>query len=135
MKKNESLSDAEFEDIKRHPEIGCDILCGIGSLASVLPIVRHHHERIDGQGYPDQLLGNDIPIEARILAVADSFDAMTSDRSYRDGKSVEKAITILQRGAGTQWDAQVVQLLVDLKNGNCGGLRIAGAQTDTSLSI
>ena len=115
LKKSESLSDAEFEDIKGHPEIGCDILSGIESLASVLPIVRHHHERIDGRGYPDQLLGNEIPLEARILAVADSFDAMTSDRSYRDGKSVEKAIATLQQGAGKQWDAQIVHLLVDMK--------------------
>ena len=116
LKKCDQLTHEEFEEIKRHPEIGCDILRGIESLRSVLPIIRHHHERVDGAGYPDQLSGNDIPLEAKILAVADSFDAMTSDRAYRDGKSLERAIEILESGCGTQWDTRIVNVLVSLKS-------------------
>ncbi len=74
----------------------------------VLPGVLHHHERYDGKGYPDGLLGDKTPLEGRLLAVVDAFDAMTSDRPYRMGMPLEKALAILQQGAGTQWDAELV---------------------------
>ena len=73
----------------------------------VLPGVLHHHERVDGGGYPDDLVGEQIPLDARIMAVADAYDAMTSDRAYRAGMPHDKAIEILREGAGTQWDAAV----------------------------
>jgi HD-GYP domain-containing protein (c-di-GMP phosphodiesterase class II) len=76
--------------------------------------VRHHHERWDGQGYPDGLAGEAIPLGARVLAVADTFDALTSDRPYRRGMSVERAVVILREGAGTQWDPAVVSAMLDL---------------------
>jgi HD-GYP domain-containing protein (c-di-GMP phosphodiesterase class II) len=74
--------------------------------------VRHHHERWDGAGYPDGLAGEAIPRGARILAVADTFDALTSDRPYRAGMSVEQALRILRQGAGEQWDPEIVEALV-----------------------
>ena len=102
------LTDEEFEEIKRHPEEGWAILHEITPLSYVLPGVLQHHERIDGQGYPDRLAGKEISLDGRILAVADAFDAMTSDRAYRQGMPVEKAEAILREGSGTQWDAQVI---------------------------
>lgn len=75
----------------------------------MLPAVRHHHESYDGTGYPSKLAGDDIPFEARLLAVADSFDAMSSDRPYRKGMPSHKIDAILREGAGKQWDPEVVQ--------------------------
>jgi HD-GYP domain-containing protein (c-di-GMP phosphodiesterase class II) len=102
------LSPEEFELIKQHPEIGHRILEPIAELSFALPGVLHHHERIDGQGYPHGLSGNQIPLMARILAVADAFDAMTSSRTYRAAMSTERAREILTEGAGVQWDAEIV---------------------------
>ena len=79
-----------------------------------MPIVRHHHERFDGKGYPDGLAGQDIPLEARILAVADAFDAMTHERAYRKAMSKEDALAELERGAGTQFDPTVVDAFLAL---------------------
>jgi polar amino acid transport system substrate-binding protein len=76
--------------------------------------IRHHHERIDGNGYPDQLMGKQIPLEARIIFVADSFEAMTSDRPYRAGMDVQEALAELHRCAGTQFDRSIVDALADL---------------------
>ena len=102
------LTDDEFEQIKRHPTIGYQILGGIRSLAHILPGVRNHHESWDGTGYPDGLAGLDIPKQARILAVADSYDAMTSDRPYRNGMPLERLQAIFADGRGTQWDPEVI---------------------------
>ncbi len=108
LNKPARLSDDEFDAIKRHPDDGWAILHDLDQLRYVLPGVLHHHERYDGQGYPDGLRGEAIPRDARILAVADSFDAMTSNRPYRKGMPDEKVDTILRTGAGTQWDPDVV---------------------------
>ena len=102
------LTSEEFDLIKMHPEIGHRILQPIPELAFALPGVLHHHERIDGRGYPHGIVGEKIPLQARILAVADAFDAMTSSRTYRAAMSEDKARAILIDGAGTQWDADVV---------------------------
>jgi HD-GYP domain-containing protein (c-di-GMP phosphodiesterase class II) len=102
------LTDEEFDVLKQHPTIGHTILTPLKGLAFALPGVLHHHERIDGQGYPHSLAGDDIPLEARILAVADSYDAMTSNRPYRNAMPREKAVEILQSDGGRQWDANVV---------------------------
>lgn len=108
LNKPDRLTDDEFEIIKRHPVIGYDILKNLRQFDFVLPAVRHHHEQMDGRGYPDGLSGSEIPLEARIMAVADAYDAMTSSRPYRDGMPFEKAESILRENRGPQWDPQVL---------------------------
>ncbi|HAC89472.1 MAG TPA: hypothetical protein DCF63_02405 [Planctomycetaceae bacterium] len=103
------LSDAEFEQIKLHPVIGAELIKKLKPLAKLLPGVMHHHESMDGSGYPHGLKGEEIPMMARVLAVADAWDAMTSDRPYRPGMPIEKALSILKGGSGRQWDSQVLQ--------------------------
>ncbi|MEZ4417355.1 MAG: HD domain-containing phosphohydrolase [Gemmatimonadota bacterium] len=108
LDKNGRLTDEEYEIIKTHVTIGEAILKPIAAFEFMLPIVRHHHERFDGRGYPDGLSGKDIPFGARIVAVADTFDALVSDRPYRPGKSVELATRIIEEEAGAQFDPKVV---------------------------
>jgi hypothetical protein len=108
LRKPGKLTPAEYEHIKTHAEIGHRILSDIKQLDEVLPVVLHHHEQWDGKGYPHGLAGEAIPFLARIVAVADSFDAMGSDRPYRPGIADEKLDAILREGAGAQWDAEVV---------------------------
>ncbi len=108
LRKPSPLSAAEYAEIKTHPEVGRRMLQGISYLESAIPGVLHHHERYDGRGYPDQLSGPGIPLAGRILAVADVFDAMTSDRPYRRAMSPQAAVAELERGAGTQFDPEVV---------------------------
>lgn len=103
------LTEAEFQEIKQHPVIGVQLLEKIKPLAKYLPGVLYHHEALDGTGYPEGLKGEQIPLMARVLAVADSLDAMTSNRSYRLGMPVAKAAAILQAGSGRQWDPVVVE--------------------------
>jgi hypothetical protein len=108
LRKVGPLTPDEFEQVKRHPVIGYNILSGLKNLHAVLPGVRHHHEAFSGRGYPDGLRGEAIPLMARILAVADSYDAMGSDRPYRRGLSLNRLEEILREGAGIQWDPKVV---------------------------
>jgi putative nucleotidyltransferase with HDIG domain len=110
------LSAEEFEAVKKHPEIGETILRPIYGDETILRVVRHHHESMDGRGYPDGLTGEAIPLAARIVAVADAYDAMTSARSYRPAMPRQDALDILVQGAGVQWDAEVVLTLQDLAN-------------------
>jgi putative nucleotidyltransferase with HDIG domain len=112
LRKPGRLTEEEFDQIKKHPMIGYEILKGIRQFAPILPIVRNHHESWDGRGYPDQLAGDKIPRDAQIVAVADSFDAMTSDRPYRRGMSLEKVVDIFKHGRGSQWAADVVDVLL-----------------------
>ena len=109
LKKPGQLTDAEFEQIKQHPVIGHEILKHLKNLSYVLPGVLHHHESVDGSGYPHGLKGDDIPLIARILAVADSYDAMTSNRPYRRGMATARAEQIIRDGAGKQWDSECVE--------------------------
>ncbi len=109
LRKQSRLDDDEFEQIKKHPEIGCQILAGLANLERILPGVRNHHESFDGCGYPDRLKGEEIPLMARILAVADSYDAMGSDRPYRAGMPLERIEAIFRENAGPQWDPQVIE--------------------------
>ncbi len=104
-----ALSDEEFDIIKQHPEIGYRIVEQLGKLHFTLPGVLYHHERWDGRGYPQGLAGDDIPLMARIIAVADSFDAMTSSRPYRNAMPLSQACEIIQEGSGKQWDAMLVR--------------------------
>jgi hypothetical protein len=116
LRKPGKLTDEEFEHIKQHPELGYRILADIKPLANVLPAVLHHHEQWDGRGYPFKLAGDQIPLIARIVAVADAFDAMTSDRPYRPGMLVEKVDEIFKSGAGQQWDPEVIKAYFDAHN-------------------
>jgi putative nucleotidyltransferase with HDIG domain len=102
------LTDEEKRIMDSHPARGAELLARYTDFARGMDIVRHHHERWDGQGYPDRLKGLDIPFGARVIAVADSFDAMTSDRPYRIGMPTDKAAQILREGRGHQWEATIV---------------------------
>jgi putative nucleotidyltransferase with HDIG domain len=112
LRKPAALSDAEWVVMKRHPEHGARIISQIPFLQDVSRIVRHHHERWDGKGYPDGIAAEAIPLGARIFAVADSFDAMTSDRPYRRAMSVKDARVEVARCRGTQFDPNVVDAFV-----------------------
>lgn len=102
------LTDEEFDCLKQHCRTGADICRRISLVNGLNDIVEHHHERYDGAGYPDGLAGESIPLGARIVAVVDAYDAMTTDRPYRTRRSHEEAATVLREGAGTQWDPRVV---------------------------
>ncbi|MFQ5655952.1 MAG: HD domain-containing phosphohydrolase [Candidatus Methylomirabilales bacterium] len=110
--KTEDLSEEEWEEMKRHPAIGYDILRRIRSLTGAREIVYSHHERYDGRGYPRGLAGDAIPLGARIFAVADTFDAITSDRPYRKRRTYEVARKEILKGSGTQFDPQVVEVFL-----------------------
>jgi HD-GYP domain-containing protein (c-di-GMP phosphodiesterase class II) len=102
------LSEDELAEVRGHPGAGAKMVQLVRPLRRAVPAVLHHHERWDGRGYPGGLAGEQIPVEARILAVADTFDAMTSDRAYRRALSPERAVAELRRCAGTQFDPEVV---------------------------
>ena len=108
------LSVDEWTVMRNHPIIGAQIVAPIGFLADAVELIRHHHERFDGTGYPDGLAGEDIPLAARVFAVADSFDAMTSDRPYRGSIGIERALAEIRGGAGTQWDPEMVRVFVQM---------------------
>jgi len=113
----EKLNDQEFEIIKQHPAQGEHILQPMNRhphVSTIIRIIRHHHERYDGAGYPDGLAGEEIPLMARIIAIADSFDAMTSDRPYRKGMPREKALSEIQKGAGTQYDFRLATKFISI---------------------
>jgi putative nucleotidyltransferase with HDIG domain len=112
LRKPAALSEAEWVVMRRHPEHGARIISQIPFLEDVSRIVRHHHERWDGQGYPDGIAGEAIPLGARIFAVADSFDAMTSDRPYRRAMSVKDARVEVARCRGSQFDPEIVDAFV-----------------------
>lgn len=123
LRKPGRLTDAERRTIERHPIIGEEICRPLRSLRRVLPIIRHHHERQDGSGYPDGLSGETVPLTARILQVADIFDALTTDRSYRAALTAEAAREILAgEAARGWWDAEVVRVFSGLGLEAGGGL-------------
>lgn len=108
LSKDDGLTPAEWEQMRQHPALGANVVSRFAAYRHGALIVRHHHEAWDGSGYPDRLAGEQIPLGARIVAVADTLDALTSSRSYRDAMRVEAAIVILESGAGQQWDPRVV---------------------------
>ena len=115
LKKEGPLSDEEWAIMKQHPTIGAEkVLTPNPSLRDLIPIVKYHHERIDGKGYPEGLSNGDIPLSAKIVAIADTYHALISDRPYRRGMNIEKAISILEEGAGTQWDADLVRTFIQI---------------------
>ena len=112
LRKPGALDPDEVESIRRHPELGVRMLEGV--LRRGLECVLHHHERWDGTGYPHGLAGDEIPIEARIVALADAYDAMTSERPYRRALTREEALAEVRRCAGTQFDPQVAQAFLQI---------------------
>ena len=118
LNKPGSLTAEERAIMEAHAARGADLLARNPNFAHGVAIVRHHHERWDGKGYPDGKAGYDIPFGARVMAVADSFDAMTSDRPYRAGMTVERAVGILRDGRGTQWDAEIVDVFLRIMAGH-----------------
>jgi len=114
IRKPDALSADEWKEMRLHAEAGASLISGIPKLAYLAPIVRAHHERADGYGYPDRLRGEDIPIEARVVAVADAFHAMTTERTYRKALMPNDALTILEENSGTQFDADVVAATLHL---------------------
>src|SRR5437870_9199760 len=108
------LDEHELAQIREHPKLGARILLRVAALRGALPYVLYHHERWDGNGYPTGRAGEQIPLEARVLAVADAFDAMTSDRPYRRALDHEAAVPEVARCSGTQFDPGVVRLFLQL---------------------
>ena len=109
LNKPGKLTDDEWAIMKRHPEAGLELVADIDFPGDIIAIIRNHHERWDGTGYPDGLAGEAIPLEARVVAVADAFDAMTSVRPYRPSLPVASAMKELEEGKGIQFDAAVVE--------------------------
>jgi putative nucleotidyltransferase with HDIG domain len=115
LRKPGKLSDGEFEFMKSHTVKGAAMLAGMFSLAPMIPIVRHHHERWDGGGYPDRLAGEQIPLNARVVAVADAFDAMTSHRPYRPAMTLDQAFLELGRKSGTHFDPGCIKAFMEAR--------------------
>src|SRR5215831_2405780 len=107
------LTPAEFDKMKVHTIVGAEILERVGFPYPVVPVVRHHHERWDGRGYPDGLRGDEIPITARILSVVDCFDAVREDRQYRKAMTREQAVALIKSGSGTMYDPEVVRMFLE----------------------
>jgi putative two-component system response regulator len=111
LRKVDRLNDEEWEDIRKHPVIGAEMVKDIPYLQATIPIIRSHHEYWDGSGYPDHLIGTDIPLSARIVVVADAFDAMTTDRTYQPAKTREEALAEIIENSGTKYDPAIVEVL------------------------
>jgi HD-GYP domain-containing protein (c-di-GMP phosphodiesterase class II) len=114
LNKQGPLNDEEMLQIKRHPLIGHRLLQRFDEVADALEGVLSHHERWDGTGYPFQRAGDSIPVDGRILAIADSFDAMTSDRTYRRAMGVHEALNEVKRCRGTQFDPELAEAFIDI---------------------
>ena len=114
LNKASKLTVEEYHEIMKHPSIGADIISKVDFLKDITIIVKHHHERYDGKGYPDGLKGDEIPIEASILMIADSYDAMTSDRPYRKALTPEEAVEELRKNSGTQFHPELVTKFISI---------------------
>ncbi|MGF7186087.1 HD-GYP domain-containing protein (c-di-GMP phosphodiesterase class II) [Desulfitispora alkaliphila] len=118
LNKNGPLTQEEFNTIKLHPNIGAKILQPIAPVKQLIPYIQHHHERYNGTGYPDGLSGDEIPLGAKIIAIADTYDAMTSDRPYRKALSEEVALKEIEKNSGTQFDPKLVEAWLELQDVN-----------------
>ena len=116
--KEAKLTDDEYSEIKNHPSIGAHILCNAEVFQDIIPIVKQHHEKFDGTGYPGKLKGEDIPYLARIAAVADTFDAMTSKRTYRNALPLDVVKAEIERCSGTQFDPTIAKVFIDILDNN-----------------
>jgi putative nucleotidyltransferase with HDIG domain len=117
------LTPEEFDHVKRHAAIGADLLAGLSLPLSLLLLVRHHHENWDGTGYPDRLRRDEIPVGARMLAIADCFDALTSDRPYRSAMSHDTAMAMMSDRCGSMFDPEMIEAFLPI----AGGLRSVSA--------
>ncbi len=133
IRKPSGLSDEERRLMRRHPEAGAKIIGQIRALSDAARMVRTHHWRPDGKGYPSGLSAADVPLGARIIHVCDAFDAMTSDRPYRKGLPIERALTEIRRHAGAQFDPAIVEVLIQLHEGN--GLKSPRTVEETEQSV
>ena len=113
LRKKGKLTEQEFSRIKLHPSIGAGILYEIKQMREIVPGVKCHHERIDGKGYPNGLVGDQIPLTGKIVGLADSFDAMTSKRTYRDAMTVEQALAEIEKGLGSQFDEKIGRIFLE----------------------
>jgi HD-GYP domain-containing protein (c-di-GMP phosphodiesterase class II) len=113
LNKQGPLDPNEQAIMKTHPELGVRMIEKVNFLKPAIPYILYHHERWDGNGYPQGLQGEEIPVEGRLLAVADTFDAITSNRPYRKGQSAAKALDEIKKNAGTQFDPQIVELFLE----------------------
>lgn len=116
------LEKEEWEELKQHPDNGVEIIKSVESLKDVIPLIKYHHERFDGKGYPEGLIGEEIPYLARVLTVVDSFDAMTSNRFYNIRKTYEEGIEELKKCSGTQFDPQIVTAFIEVIESNAAFL-------------
>lgn len=114
--KDTTLTQDEYSQIKHHPSIGANILLNATQFKDIIPIIKYHHERYDGRGYPENLAGENIPLLARIITIADSFDAMSSRRIYRNNLELEQIINELERNKNTQFDPQLTDIFLDILN-------------------
>jgi putative nucleotidyltransferase with HDIG domain len=142
LNKRDELTYDEFEDVKKHAALGATVVSNVTVLRDVAEIVRHHHERFDGGGYPDGLADGHIPLGARVVAVVDAFGAMTEERPYRGMMTLEEALAELERGASGQFDPRVVKVFVRLARRRAaqwpmsrdGNLLLAEAVLDDALT-
>jgi putative nucleotidyltransferase with HDIG domain len=114
LDKPDKLTEEEYNQVKTHPDKGVEILAPIEKLKGILPVIRHHHERYDGNGYPCGLKGHEIPLLARIVCVADSYDAITAERPYKKALSRDNAVAVLKKNAGSQFDPEVVRAFLNV---------------------
>ena len=114
--KKEKLSQEDWDKLQNHPNVGVSILMSINFLSEVVPYINYHKERWDGKGEPEGLKGMSIPLGSRVVALADAYSAITSDRTYRKALSKEKALEIIQSESGIKWDPELVEILTELKN-------------------
>ncbi|MBI4720158.1 MAG: FHA domain-containing protein [Chitinivibrionia bacterium] len=108
------LTEEEMELVRKHPQLGVSMIQSLGEMHPIVPLILHHHEALDGSGYPDGIAGDDIPLMSRIVAVADTFDAITSDRPYRKGRSKEEAVKELKRVSGIKLDPRIVSAFLEV---------------------
>jgi HD-GYP domain-containing protein (c-di-GMP phosphodiesterase class II) len=134
VNKTSALTGEEYEIMKQHPVIGEALLRPIKCLRPILPAVRHHHERWDGRGYPDGIAGIEIPIEARIVGLVDSFDAMISNRPYRKALSIPEAVSELIKNSGTQFDPELVKVFLKIVKGDAS-LNFIPGRTSTANAL
>ena len=136
LQKEAKLTDDEYSQIKNHPSIGAHILGEAEAFKDIIPIVKHHHERFDGRGYPSRLSGEEIPLLARITAVADTFDAMTSKRSYRNALDIQYVKEEIERCKGTQNNPKIAEVFLEILNNDFGKIQeIQKKQKEFILNI
>ena len=135
LRKEAKLTDDEYSEIKNHPAIGEHILSSAPIFKNIIPIVKHHHEKYDGTGYPGRLKGENIPYLARITAVADTFDAMTSKRSYRDALSLEAVIDEFEEYKGIQFDPKIADVFLNILKNNYEEIQEIGDKYKTDLTV